>query len=92
MIGTKMKISSLLALPLAGLLLLLGGTQTAHAEQIDSLLPERSQQEIDQKRNQWMRVDQTLPMFTETPSTVFPYSAGLLNERYLDQGLNAANL
>ncbi|MEK3827027.1 S-layer homology domain-containing protein [Paenibacillus sp. FSL K6-1558] len=91
MMGTKMKISSLLALPLAGLLLLLGGTQTAHAEQIDSLLPERSQQEIDQKWNEWMRVDQTLPMFTETPSTVFPYSAGLLNERYLEQGLNAAN-
>ncbi|MGQ8874201.1 S-layer homology domain-containing protein [Paenibacillus sp. TSA_86.1] len=91
MMGTKMKISSLLTLPLAGLLLLLGGTQTAHAEQVDSLLPERSQQEIDQKWNQWMMVDETVPMFTETPSTVFPYSAGSLNERYLEQGLNAAN-
>ncbi|MDT0125408.1 S-layer homology domain-containing protein [Paenibacillus sp. RRE4] len=91
MMGTKTKISSLLALPLAGLLLLLGGTQTAYAEQVDSLLPERSQQEIVQKWNEWMHVDQTAPMFTETPSTVFPYSAGLLNERYLEQGLNAAN-
>lgn len=91
MMGTKMKISSLLALPLAGLLLLLGGTQTAHAEQIDSLLPERSQQEIKQKWNEWMQIDPSLPMFNEAPSSNSPYSAGSLNEKYLEQGLNAAN-
>lgn len=52
MVYRKSKMHSLFTLPLAGLLFLLCGAQAAHAEQIDSLLPERSQQEIVQKWNQ----------------------------------------
>lgn len=91
MVYRKNKMHSLFALPLAGLLFLLWGAQAAHAEQVDSLLPERSQQEIVQKWNQWMNGNDTSPLYTETPSTSAPYSAGVVSDAYLEQGLNAAN-
>ncbi|WP_186333816.1 S-layer homology domain-containing protein [Paenibacillus xylanexedens] len=91
MVYRKNKMHSLFTLPLAGLLFLLWGAQAAHAEQIDSLLPERSQQEIVQKWNQWMNGNDASPLYKETPSTSAPYSAGVVSDAYLEHGLNAAN-
>ncbi|WP_339299301.1 S-layer homology domain-containing protein [Paenibacillus sp. FSL R5-0623] len=91
MVYRKNKMHSLFTLTLAGLLFLLWGAQAAHAEQVDSLLPERSQQEIVQKWNQWMNGNDTSPLYTKTPSTIAPYSAGVVSDAYLEQGLNAAN-
>lgn len=54
----------------------------AHAEQIDSLLPERSEQEIIQKWNEWMKNDPNSTLFTEAPSVKAPYSAGAVSDAY----------
>ena len=72
MVYRKNKMHSLFTLPLAGLLFLLWGAQAAHAEQVDSLLPERSQQEIVQKWNQWMSGNDTSPCIQRHLRQVLP--------------------
>ncbi|WP_152396617.1 S-layer homology domain-containing protein [Paenibacillus guangzhouensis] len=64
----------------------------AFAESVDSLLPERSEQEIKDKWSQWMNPSSKgQTVFDETPLTSSPYRAGKLNEAYVQQGLDATN-
>ncbi len=65
---------------------------SAFAEQVDSLLPERSEQEIVDKWNKWMDDEGgEVPIYSETPNSQSPYSPGKLNDTYLQRGLDAAN-
>ncbi|UOK64395.1 hypothetical protein MT997_07790 [Paenibacillus sp. OVF10] len=79
------------SLPLAGLLFMLLGTQQIAAAPVDSLLPERSEQEISQKWTQWMSGKNQTATFTENPSTKAPYVAGVVSDSTLEQALGAAN-
>lgn len=88
---SKRDIRSLLSLPLAGLLFMLLGTQQIAAAPVDSLLPERSEQEISQKWTQWMSGKNQTATFTENPSTKAPYVAGVVSDSTLEQALGAAN-
>ncbi|WP_340389095.1 CAP domain-containing protein [Paenibacillus sp. FSL E2-0151] len=87
----KRYIRSLLSLPLAGLLFMLLGTQQIAAAPVDSLLPERSEQEISQKWTQWMSGKNQTATFTQKPSTKAPYVAGVVSNTTLEQALGAAN-
>lgn len=87
----KRYIRSLLSLPLAGLLFMLLGTQPIAAAPVDSLLPERSEQEISQKWTQWMSGRNQTATFTQNPSTKAPYVAGVVSDSTLEQALGAAN-
>ncbi|WP_010275623.1 S-layer homology domain-containing protein [Paenibacillus senegalensis] len=79
-------------LALSFLFLLLWLPSYVSAAQVDSLLPTRSEQEVNDKWNQWMKPGSTeLPIFVDTPSTSLPYAAGSLHGDYVQQGLNAAN-
>ncbi|WP_145326283.1 CAP domain-containing protein [Paenibacillus xylanexedens] len=91
MVIQKRYIRSLLSLPLAGLLFMLLGTQQIAAAPIDSLLPERSEQEISQKWTQWMSGKDQTATFTQNPSTKAPYVAGVVSDSTLEQALGAAN-
>ncbi|MCM3174936.1 MULTISPECIES: CAP domain-containing protein [unclassified Paenibacillus] len=91
MFNGKRYIRSLLTVPLAGLLLVLFASQQASAAPIDSLLPERSEQEITQKWNEWMSEKDKSVTFTETPSAMAPYIAGKISDASLEHALNAAN-
>ncbi|PAF31152.1 S-layer homology domain-containing protein [Paenibacillus sp. 7516] len=91
MVHRKKWMHTLFTLPLTCLLFLMWNAHAAHAEQIDSLLPERSEQEIIQKWNEWMKNDPNSTLFTKAPSVNAPYSAGAVSDTYLAQGLNAAN-
>jgi DNA-directed RNA polymerase subunit H (RpoH/RPB5) len=67
-------------------------SSAAYAEQVDSLLPERSQAEIVEKWNAWMAdANDAAEPFEVLPSTQSPYAAGKLSKAYLQKGLNAAN-
>lgn len=87
----KKVIRTLLTLPLAGLMFVLLGAQQTLAAPVDSLLPERSQQEINQKWTQWMSNKDQPATYIQPPSTTAPYVAGVLSESSLQQALNAAN-
>lgn len=87
---TKGKRVGLILLSCLFLLFWLPGVSSA--EQVDSLLPARSEQEINDKWNQWMKPEnRNLPVFLDTPGTASPYSPGKLTEDYLKQGLDATN-
>ncbi|PQP83346.1 hypothetical protein C0Q44_01090 [Paenibacillus sp. PCH8] len=87
----KRYIRSLLAIPLAGMLVMLLGTQQISAAPVDSLLPERSEQEINYKWMQWMSDKDQPVTFQQQPSTHAPYMAGVVSDTSLEQALRAAN-
>ncbi|CAI6085575.1 hypothetical protein PAECIP112173_04688 [Paenibacillus sp. JJ-100] len=80
-----------LSLPLAGLLFVLLGAQQTYAAPIDSLLPERTEQEINQKWTQWMSNKDQPVTYTQKPSTTAPYVAGVVSDSSLETALRAAN-
>ncbi|MDR0267950.1 S-layer homology domain-containing protein [Paenibacillus sp.] len=66
----------------------------AMAQEVDSLLPEPSKNEIVEKWNQWIKAssdkENENPFITE-PSGQAPYREGTVNANYLKKGLDAAN-
>lgn len=63
-----------------------------YAEQLDSMLPERSKEEIIDHWRLWNTgTSGTSPAFAEEPATTAPYLPGKLNDEYLKRGLDTAN-
>ncbi|WP_354520587.1 CAP domain-containing protein [Paenibacillus sp. OAE614] len=74
------------------ILISLAVSKQVSAQEIDSRLPERTQKDVIEKWNQWMKP--ALPQedpFIEKPTSQFPYQVGKLQESYLQEGVDSAN-
>ncbi|MDO7907776.1 CAP domain-containing protein [Paenibacillus sp. JX-17] len=91
MFNPKGYIRWLFTLPLVSLMFVLLGTQQISAASVDSELPGRSEQEINQKWAQWMSGKDQPATFTQAPSAKAPYVAGVVSDTSLEQALRAAN-